>query len=359
MADGGFTNAVKTLAAGGAALNAAQLQLFETSASDPYGQNANITFPSNLIQNDRNFYISFRFEKYEKPKTASGQKVEVVPLAGIKLPLPNQLRDDKSVTYDSANFGPFVGAVFDNLVNKDKVKAGIESLRGVGVDTLKSMTSAAWEKFKSGVATAVDNPSAAADKTIEAFNATRSNAMVVGAGVEALQSRFPDLANYISSYSGTSFNPYQAILFKTPNFRKHSFSWRLTPSNQQESDKIRTIIDLFQGNMLPDVAFNNVLFRYPSVVNVNLFPDDYYLYKFKKCVIESVSVNYAPHNSPSFYRTNAPAAVDFTVNLNEIELWTRVDYTGPAPKPAIAGSKVTAPESDFTTPRPNLGTPPT
>lgn len=313
-AAGAVAVAGKTVAVYGTAVGAAYTQLAEQGAAEPI--NANITFPTDLIQNQRNFYISFRFEKYSKPSMKDSVPVKVEPLVGLKLPLPTELRDDKSVEYDNTSFGPFVGAVLDGM-NADRVAKTINDLTSVN-----GITDKLSEAYKI-LENAAKDPATAA-------TALRQNPMALGMGAEALQRNFPELAKNISSISGTAFNPYQAILFKTPNFRNHSFSWRLTPSNQIESEKIKAIIDVFQSNMLPglDTKLGAVLFQYPSVVNVNLFPDDYYLYKFKKCVVESVSVNYAPHSSPAFYRSNAPAAVNLTVKLKEIELWTRRDYTG-------------------------------
>jgi hypothetical protein len=39
-----------------------------------------------------------------------------------------------------------------------------------------------------------------------------------------------------------------------------------------------------------------------------------------------VTVNFAP-NSPSFFRsTNAPTALQFSIKVQEIEIWTKADY---------------------------------
>jgi hypothetical protein len=79
--------------------------------------------------------------------------------------------------------------------------------------------------------------------------------------------------------------------------------------------------------MLPGISnAGGVFFSYPEILQVKLFPKDEYLYRFKPCVVESVSVNYAP-NGPSFYRqSQAPTAIDFSISLQEIEIWTKADY---------------------------------
>ena len=76
--------------------------------------------------------------------------------------------------------------------------------------------------------------------------------------------------------------------------------------------------------MLPTISQNYILFGYPSMAIITLAPSDTYLYKFKPCVITSFTANYAPGNTPSFYKGGkaAPAAVEIFVNLREIEYWT-------------------------------------
>ena len=79
--------------------------------------------------------------------------------------------------------------------------------------------------------------------------------------------------------------------------------------------------------MLPSIAAGAAVFRYPSIVYAQLNPNAEYLYRFKPCVISSVSANYAPQSTPAFYRsTQAPAMIDLSIELKEIELWTREDY---------------------------------
>jgi hypothetical protein len=80
--------------------------------------------------------------------------------------------------------------------------------------------------------------------------------------------------------------------------------------------------------MLPSLNYGSV-FSYPSIVNISLYANDptsFYLYDFKPCVIEDFKVNYAPGNQPAFYtNTSAPAALEISVGLTEIAIWTRSD----------------------------------
>jgi hypothetical protein len=62
---------------------------------------------------------------------------------------------------------------------------------------------------------------------------------------------------------------------------------------------------------------------------INLSPDDSFLYKFKPCVVESMSVNFAAGGQPSFFKnSNAPTEVQIDINFLEIEYWLKEDVEG-------------------------------
>jgi hypothetical protein len=264
-------------AAGSAAAFAVQYSTGPAEALNPIND---LTFPPDLINDKRNYYLQLQFMTYKKGSPS--QTATVTPNAQqglIRLPIPNNLVNTSSIHYDEPTLGPVVGAVLDVATNSNN---GVDQFGEIG-------TAIAAELSQS----------------------------VLGGTVSAAS----------SLYNGNAFNPYQAVLFKSPNFRSHSFSWKLIPSEAKESDIIKKIIDLLHYNMHPGIEFINSLFTFPSVVYVNLYPNSEYLYKFKPCVITSLIANYAPQNTPAFYRkSNAPAAIDLTINLQEIELWTRNDY---------------------------------
>ena len=101
--------------------------------------------------------------------------------------------------------------------------------------------------------------------------------------------------------------------------------------HRSESKSIENIIRLFKYHSLPSTSAATAgsgLYGYPETLTIKLFTGnkDQYLYKFKPCVVQTMSVNYAP-NGPSFYRgTRAPTAVELSINLVEIELWSKTDY---------------------------------
>jgi hypothetical protein len=281
------------LAAGAAAATAIPdaINLYR-NATTAAGQFQNdIIFPNDLIQTDRDFYISLKFMRYEK------RSINTSPFlrneGGIRLPLPESLRDNSAVSYGQPSLGPAVGAALDALTSErpEVNESGFESVVGRLGGAVLSGTQ--------------------------------------GAGAEALQNAAPNVAAAASAYFGLAINPYQTVLFEKPQFKKHSFSWRLLPKTEKESDDVRNIIRTLQYHMHPGVSSNvGLFFSFPSRVIVSLYPASDFLYRFKPCVVESVNVNYAAGSSPSFFkRTNAPTAISISISLLEIEYWTNNDFT--------------------------------
>jgi hypothetical protein len=255
-----------------------------------------VVFPSDLVQSNRDFYISFGFQKYVKRSIVN--PAELSYEGTVRLPIPSNLSDTLSQTYGTESLGPMVGAA-------------LEGASQGGPATGSATAGEALANFASNVPNVLGGA-------------------ISGGALKAAQDFSSDeFGRAVSAYTGLAANPYQTILYKNPNFKKHSFTWRLTPKDEDESARIRNLVRIFQYHSSPGIseAGYGLFFSYPSMVMIQLFPQTEFLYKFKPCVVEKVSVNYAASSSPSFFkRTNAPTSVIFSIDLTEIEYWTNKDY---------------------------------
>jgi hypothetical protein len=250
-----------------------------------------IVFPTDLVQSNRDFYVSFNFQKYEK--RAINKSSFLRSEGTVRLPLPSNLKDNLNVSYETESLGPAVGAALESIVGTGPSAAG-----GAGL--------------KQGLG-----------QILEA-----GGSYIKGSAVAAVQGAAPQAAAAASAYSGIAVNPFQTVLFKQPTFKKHNFSWKLMPRDEEESGKIRDLVRKFQFHTSPGVSEGaGLFFTFPSMVIVSLFPSSEFLYRFKPCVIESVDVNYAAGSGPSFFkRSQAPTAVTLSVQMQEIEYWTNNDF---------------------------------
>jgi len=260
-----------------------------------------IAFPNDLLdKTSNNYYIAFKFSDYVK------RSIYATPTPifkeGIKLPIPSRLSVDTKVHYNQEKLGSAVGAAVgagSGLISGDRTITGAitDIAKGVG-------TSAAINGIGEALGTAA-----------KALGTSTSIDQIRG-GASAL--------------TGLSINPFLAVLFDSPEFRSYNFSWKLFPRSEQESLTVKEIIKKFQRNTLPELTESPGLFyKYPSIVDIAINTPDKseHLFQFKKAVIESFNVNYNAGNSPAFFRgTSASAAIEITMNIKEIELWSGFDY---------------------------------
>ena len=141
----------------------------------------------------------------------------------------------------------------------------------------------------------------------------------------------------VASQLGIAPNQFLTVLLKGPAYKKHEFTWTLAPRNAAESEAIRQIIITLKRAMAvgKPTALGLGFFGAPAVFGLSFLKDtggsssnvNQYLYRFKPCVLENMSVNYTPSSAPAFYAgTGAPDAVELRLSFLEIEFWFKEDY---------------------------------
>jgi hypothetical protein len=257
-----------------------------------------ITFPDDLLRTPGAPYMSMQFKAYRRRSITEQPFYE--GQMKIALPIPEGLVEQTSVTYDKAALGSAAGSIADAV-----------SLRPSG-----DLETVAGQIARGVVSAAAGVGVGAAGEVL------RGVGRVIGQ--EAVQTGL----NAAASVTGITTNPFQVVLFKSPEFRSHTFRWKFTPETKTESEVLRDLINTFKYHSLPGIsAASGVFFSYPEILEINFRPSDEFLYRFKPCVVESINVNFTPGNGPSFYRsTNAPGAVQVELRVQEIEIWTKADY---------------------------------
>lgn len=236
-------------------------------------------FPADLDK----YYISFGFRKYER--LSPNKTVKPIVLDNIALPLPRDLQEKMEVAYNTGSTG-LAGNVID-VIGADEGKSTVAGAGGYA-----------------------------------AIYASADLAGVFGDGLKSA----------LSQYIGATVNPVVSVTFESPKLRSHSFSWTFAPNNADESDAIRNIIKTFKQNALPNFASDTTaVLTYPNMCVITLHPwgatgkPDSYMYQFKTCMIESVSVNYAP-DAVVFFNNDAPGFVKLDISVIEVEYFTAKDF---------------------------------
>lgn len=268
------------------------------------------------------YYCKLSIGPYSRPKPFEPSKMD--PKVVLLLPLPSEMRDDTAVGYTNMDLNT-VG----DLTNGDKgIAAGV------------------------GMRKAGDIISGGAANLLGAAGGAGAGALFGDKFGSAAQSKISDtvgdlfppdqVASALQQSMGMAPNPNPSVMFTGPQLREFTFSWTFYPKNAKESANLKKMIETLKGHALPSnsIGGSAAILTYPSMCQMNFYPWDgggvgnwgwtsKSIIRMKKCVMASVNANYTPSNVPAFFHgTNAPVAVQLTINLKEIEYMMANDYTG-------------------------------
>lgn len=135
-------------------------------------------------------------------------------------------------------------------------------------------------------------------------------------------------ADYLGQSLGAVPNPHLQAIFSGVDLRNHTFQWTFAPRNPQESRNLRAIIQEIKKNSLPAYStMGTAALQYPPMVEIKIMPWGDQLITFKKCMVKSVNVNYAPAGIPSFFQgTRDPTMIQVEMTFLETEIQTAADY---------------------------------
>jgi hypothetical protein len=284
------------LTAGTAALYAAEVlrNLSTPAPQNLYTAPQNFIFPGDLPQtsNNRSGMI-FQFYQYNRPSVLTTPVLN--PIGTITLPLPSQLQDHQQLNYEETNFAasPALGGALD-------AASGDGGTAGKAAAIAEALAVGVGANVTAGLA----------DGLTAQLNA-KAKALQLG---------------------GLAQNPFLTVLFNSPSFKRHSFSWSFIPENAKDAATLNFILNKFRYHSLPDISdgTSGLLLTYPDMVKPFIVPSGF-MYDFKYCVIENMIIDYAPGATPNFQgSTMAPSAIKFTVNFLEIEYWIKSNIVAPS-----------------------------
>lgn len=271
-----------------------------------------LTYPEDIGK----YFIKFSFYEYSRKEALDVSKD--LATAVVIFPIPTNLNENFSLTYNNAKLGPVIGA---------------------GIETVTKM-------IQGGVSSIDMN-------TLRDLGTTVSGALGVGAR-EAIKSvkGGETLLNNYNLFAGTTPNPHLAAIFEDIGLRNHSFTFRFSPKNSGESETLKKIIRKLKRRMLPGTdgasqSSTGPLFSFPDVVDISFGPKDIEPYLIKRSVLESMTVNYAPNGTPAFFKDGSPTDIEIGLNFKEVRVVTRLDYedkpnnttTSPAPVAGIPNDR--------------------
>lgn len=272
------------IGAGAAAIVPAIGALLGGSGNKPVG----LTYPETLKNVTLNpAHINFQFyDRNTQSKSTS-----------INLPMPNNVQNPNSVTWDQKDFG-MIG---------DTVVKSLSSMKGSGYneDSVKSHLNSMAERMKS-----------------VAFYSGMSE-LVSKAGGNSLEAE-----DIMGAVNGKSLNPFRTMLFRGVNFRSFNFVFDLVPFSESDCDLIYNIITAFRAHSSPDFAGDKMAFTYPDECQITYMWEsgaNKWLNNFKRAVCTDVNIDYAPMGHWSSIRNGFPNIIRIDTKWTEVDIITRKD----------------------------------
>jgi uncharacterized protein YcfJ len=140
--------------------------------------------------------------------------------------------------------------------------------------------------------------------------------------------------------NGIARNPYMAVLYDSPQFRTHQFSWKFLARSFRETESLREIIYAFKYYSAPGITANNPhFFTYPHQFDID-FHYDKYLFNIAPSVLTSFDVTYHSEGQPLYYdilgeeedeilsdgrrrREKAPVSITISATFQEVSILTK------------------------------------
>lgn len=266
------------------------------------------------------YYTRLTIGTFERPKPFASPEFKNKYV--VFLPIPNELRDDTTVSYTNINLET-VGDLANGKI-----------ISGAGAAVLR----------KSGdmVAGAINMGADALAATAGAGKGSNAAEKIVGGIAEGVASLFPaeQITSAIQQSIGLAPNPNPSVAFQGPILRDFSYSWAFYPKSREESAAIDRLIKILKTRALPKnwAGGSAAILNYPDMCQLNFFPwdedgvapwywSDKSIIRYKKCVMQSVNANYNPFGTPAFFEdSNLPVSYQLTIAFREIEYMLSHDW---------------------------------
>ena len=231
----------------------------------------------------------------------------------IILPMPSSINDTNQVSYSD-----------DTL---DSITAAVAGAAGGIVDTSivkdgKLDLSTALDKINKEIYTTKDAVGATNIKNLILASLAAQAASLPGTGTLSLNQA-------LARSSAQILNPNMELLFNGPTIRNFRFSFKMTPRDFNEAEQIKLIIISLKKHMAPQIGGDNLFLKAPNIFELRYktgTTDHKYLNRFKRCVLENMSVNYTGENVYATYPDGQPVSTVMDLTFKELEPIYFEDY---------------------------------
>lgn len=231
----------------------------------------------------------------------------------IILPMPSNIQDSNSVSYESDSMNKFVAEGLDAV--QTTMKAGGSSLSELLTGkskypvTTSAQGSTALEKLKSTIQTLLSTEAQNAATTQLALSALN----VFGANVS--------FNSLLARTDGRILNPNMELLFNNVTLRTFRFSFKLAPRDPREALEVKSIIRSLKKNMAVKGASSGTFLETPNIFKLTYRKGNQnhpFLHRFKDCALSDMNVQYTGDNVYATYADGTPVSMILNLTFKEL-----------------------------------------
>ena len=136
--------------------------------------------------------------------------------------------------------------------------------------------------------------------------------------------------NVLQRTTGQVLNPNMETLFKGPEIRGFNFTFKLSPRNPKEAERILQIIRFFKQGMAPIRSETHLFLKSPNIFELKYTHnggDHKGLNKFKECALTRCEITYNPDAGEySTFPDGIMNSYQMTLGFSELEPIYNDDY---------------------------------
>mgnify|MGYP003116208895 CR=1 FL=1 len=130
--------------------------------------------------------------------------------------------------------------------------------------------------------------------------------------------------------TGQIVNPNMELLFKNPVLRDFSFSWKMSPRDEEESRMILKIVRMFKQSQAVKRTKSQVFLKSPNTYKLQWLTgnkEHSYLPKIKEVALKQFAMTYTPDGNYQVYENSSMVSYNMTMTFGELEPIYHDDYS--------------------------------
>ena len=248
---------------------------------------------------------------------ASSLKPQQLAEGGIIiLPMPSNIEDTNSVSYDGDTLNGLAAAGVDAVGTVMNTTTGNS---GNPINDFTQLISDIGSKaYNAGYNTVKQDAGNLRDLATKALVAQAVNIFNANVSVNQILARS----------SGKILNPNMELLFNNVTLRTFRFSFKMTPRDEVESLQVKSIIRSLKKNMAAKKV-DTLFLETPNIFELQYRKGNKphpFLHRFKQCALSDMIVNYTGENVYATYNDGSPISVILNLTFKELVPIYQSDY---------------------------------